>query len=98
MKTQSPFVGPDGIIELDPVTQVYVHGSLVVGPGHFEYNYPVGLDDPFHDAGRAKMGVFIIHLFDRLQDLANSLVVFHFTRMLLHQVIHDGIYVHCSVV
>ena len=97
MKTQSSFIRSDGIVKLNPVTQVYMDRPLVVGPGYLENQYAIGFDDPVHNIGRAEMGILIVNLLDRFQDLANGLVVLHLTGVLLRQVKHDGIYIHCSV-
>ena len=40
------------------------------------------------------MGILVVYFLDGFKDLANGLVVLHFTRMPFDQVIHDGIYVH----
>ena len=96
MKTKSAFIGSDSIVELNAVTQVHMHRSLVIGPGHLEHQNPVGLNDPVDYVGRTEMRILIVHFFDGFKDFANGLVIFHLARMFLHQVIHYGVHIHIA--
>ena len=97
VKEETPLIGSNGVVKVDPVSQVLMDAPLVVGPGHLENHIAIGFNDPIHDIGRTEMGILIVNFLDGFKDQANRLVVLNLAGVLLVHLIHDGIYDHSSL-
>ena len=73
VETKSTFVRTDSTVELNAVTKVGLYLTLIIDPRNAEGEDTVWLDHPLHDLRLLKLGVLIIHLFNRLQYLLNRL-------------------------
>ena len=98
MKTQTAFVRTDGAIELHAVTEVGLHFALIINPCHAEGEDTIRLDHALHDLRSLKLGVLVIHLFNRLEHLLYGLQVLCLTRMFRSQTLHNVLYFHCFCV
>ena len=97
METQSAFVRADGAVELNTVTKVRLDFSLVINPSDTESEDTVRLDHTLHDLRLFKLGVLVIHLFNRFENLLNGLQILCLARMLRSKLLHDRLYFHYSV-
>jgi hypothetical protein len=57
----------------------------------------VGFDDPLDDLRLFELRVLVVHLFDRLEDLAHGLQVFAFAGMFALEVCHDFVQIHSCI-
>ena len=82
MEAEATFVRADRVVELDTVTQVYVHFALVVDPGHTESEDAIGLDKALDDFRFLKLWMLVVDALNRGEYFFYGLQVFLFTRML----------------
>ena len=82
MEAEATFVRADRVVELDTVTQVYVHFALVVDPGHTESEDAIGLDKALDDFRFLKLWMLVVDALNRGEYFFHGLQVFLFTRML----------------
>ena len=71
--------------------------AFVVSPGHAEHVYTLGLDDAFYDFCFFELRVLVVHVFNRVQHLFDSLKELRLARMLAFQVLQDFLYVHNGI-
>ena len=83
VKTQPAFVWADRIIELHPVSTVYLDFALVVQPGHPEHDHTVRDHNALKDFGFHKFRMLLNrglkgceHLLDSLMEFGLALVFF----------------------
>ena len=94
METQTALIRTDGAVELHAVTDVHLHLTLVVHPGHTECRDALGLNDALDDLCLLKFGMLVVHVLDGLQHFSHCLQKLHFTGVFLLQALHDFLYVH----
>jgi hypothetical protein len=73
VKSETPFVRPDGAIHLDAKPAVYLDSALVVDPGNAELDQPLRLNKTFKDL---PVPIFFIPLnggFDGLENFGDRL-------------------------
>ena len=68
-KTQTPFVRPDGAVELHPETAVHLHFTCVVDPGYPELDDTLRLSQPLQQSCLFILGVLFDHLFQGTKNL-----------------------------
>ena len=97
VETQTAFVRTDSGVELHAVTEVRLHFALVINPRHAEREDTVGFNHTLHDLSCLKLGVLVVHLFNRLQHFLYCLQILCFTRMFRSQLLHNVLYFHKNV-
>lgn len=97
MKTYAAFVRADGIVELHAISQVGLHLAAVVGPGHTECEYAVGLYHPLDDTCLLEFGMLVVDILNTHQDFPNGLQIFFLARMFGLKIGHDLIDIHNDV-
>ena len=73
MEAETALVRTDGGIELHAVTEVSLHLTLVIDPCYAECEDAIRLHHSLHNLSLLELGVLVVHLFNRLQNLLNSL-------------------------
>ena len=89
MEAETALIGTDGTVELDAVTGVGLHLTLVVNPGYAEGEDTVRLYQTLHNLGLLKLGMLVVHILDGFQNFLNSLQILFLQRVLGLEACHD---------
>ena len=75
MEAKTSFVWPDGVVVLNPVAQVYLYVTLIIDPRYLKGKYTVRFNYPLKDTGFGKFRIFVVDIFDRLENLSDGLQI-----------------------
>ena len=81
VETKTTLVRADSRVKLHTIAEVRLYLTLIVNPCYTEGKDTIRLDHALHDLCRLKLGVLIVHLFNRLQYFLNRLQVLCFPRV-----------------
>ena len=81
MQPDAALIRADGGVELEAVAAVDLHLAAVVHPRDAEHDHPLGLDDPFYDAGVHQVGTALQHKLQRFQHFLYSLLKLRLVRV-----------------
>jgi len=81
METNAALVRPDGAVELNAESAVYMYHTVVVDPGYPEYNLTFRFDNPVEYAGLIELRIPFGYGFEGLKDFPYCLVKFLFARV-----------------
>ena len=91
VEPESALVGSDGGVELDAVSAVDLHLSVVVDPRDAEHDDPLGLDEPLDDSGLLELGPSLDDGLEGLEDLLHCLEELGLVGVALLEAVEDGL-------
>ncbi len=91
MEAQTPLVGADGAVHLDPEAAVDLDLPLVVHPGDAEHEDALGLHDALEDLRGTVFGVTVEHEGEGFDHLLHGLVEFGLAGVFGLQTGHENI-------
>ena len=98
METQSPLVWSNSRIELYTITKVGLNLSPIIHPCDTESEDTIGFYHSLDNLSVLKLGVLIVHLFNRFEYFLNGLQILCFARMFSSETLHNVLRFHCSCI
>ncbi len=89
VEAETSLIRTDGTVELDTVTGVGLDLAFIVNPGDAESKDAVRLYQTFHNLGFLELGMLVVNIFNRFQNLLNGLQVLFFEGVFGLQTCHD---------
>ena len=94
METDAALVRADGVVELHAIAEVVLYLAFVVDPGNAESDDAVRLDHALDDAVLLELGMLVVNVSYREQDLFDGLQILFFARVLCLEGVHDIVNIH----